>query len=78
MDKGGEGWTRVDMDRGNRGVRILKSESTWTDGDGVLQVKRDGGVKGLAEAGHASTSMGSRGVQVVMDGLSGLGLKTTM
>jgi len=52
----------------------LKGKSTWTDEDGVGRVKRDGGVRGLAETEHASTSRRSRGGQAEMDGL---GLKTT-
>jgi len=55
----------------------LKSKSTWTDEDGVGRVKRDGGIKDLAETGYASTSRRSRGGQAEMDGLGGLGLKTT-
>ena len=39
----------------------LKSKSTWTDEDGVGQVKRDGCLKGLAEAGHALTPRESEG-----------------
>ena len=56
----------------------LKSKSTWTDEDGVRRVKRDGGIKDLAETGHASTSRRSRGSQVEMDSLGGFGPKTTM
>jgi len=48
------------------------------DGDGVGRVKQDGGDGGLAETGHASTSRRSHGGQAEMDGLSGLGLKTTV
>jgi hypothetical protein len=55
----------------------LKSKSTWTDEDGVGRVKRDGGVRGMAETGHVSTSRWSRGDQGKMDGLGKLGLKTT-
>jgi len=49
-----------------------------TDIDGVGRVKWDGGVRGLAETGHASTSRRSCGGQVEMDGLGGLGLKATV
>jgi hypothetical protein len=55
----------------------LKSKSTWTDEDGIGRVKRDGGVRGLAETGYASTSRWSRGDQRKMDSLGSLGLKTT-
>jgi hypothetical protein len=52
----------------------LKNKSTWTDEDDIYQVKRD---EGLTEIGHTSTSRRSRGTQVDMGGLSGLGLKAT-
>jgi hypothetical protein len=55
----------------------LKSKSIWTDEDGVGRLKRDGGVRGLAEIGHVSTSRWSRGDQGKMDDLHGSGLKTT-
>ena len=44
----------------------LKSKSTWTDEDCVGRVKRDGGVRGLLETRHASTSKRSRRDQVAV------------
>jgi hypothetical protein len=45
----------------------LRSKSIWTDEDGVRRVKQDGGVRGLAETGHASTPRWSRGDQGKMN-----------
>ena len=37
----------------------LKNENTWKDEDDVSHVKRDGGDRGLAEAGQGGLRIGS-------------------
>ena len=56
----------------------LKNENTWKDEDDVSHVKRDGCDRGLAEAGQESTSRRTLAGQAEVDGLDGLGLKTTV
>ena len=52
----------------------LKNKSTWTDEDGIGQVKRNGGVRGLTESRDVSTSRRPHGGQAEKDSLGGLAL----
>ncbi|KAK8448404.1 hypothetical protein SEVIR_7G001552v4 [Setaria viridis] len=65
-------------------MTVMETTSVESSGMEASQVGGPGarserlrGIKGLAETGHASTSRRSRGGQAKIDGLGGLGLKTT-
>ena len=60
-----------------RSTWCTEEQEYMTDGDNVGRVKRDGGIKGLAETEHASTSERSHGGLAEMDDLGCLGFKTT-